>query len=103
MRLGHIYEWARDDRLLFLGALDSIPKEMLDRLPGAYHRALWLKRTSFRGGELHAAVVDLVFEYHFNYDMVFPALNTPLILFHYLRELALPGEPAHARGIEQER
>lgn len=102
IRVGHIYEWAKHDQLLFLGALDAIPKEMTDRLPGSHQRALIVKNTSFQGGELHQAVLELVIEYHLNYDMAFPALNTPLVLFHYLRELALPGESAHMRSIEQE-
>lgn len=92
VRVGHIYEWARNDQLLFLGAFHSLPKEMTDRLPGSYHRALIVKHASLQGGELHQAVLELVLEYHLNYDMVFPPLNTPLQLFRYLRELALPGE-----------
>lgn len=91
VRVGHIYNWAKDDQLLFLGALDSLPQDMLDRLPGPYHRALTVKYASFQGGELHQAVLDLVLEYHLNYEMVFPNINTPLLLLDYLRELALPG------------
>lgn len=91
VRVGHIYNWAKGDQLLFLEALDSLPQEMLDRLPGPYHRALAVKRASFQGGELHQAVLDLVLEYHLNYEMVFPEINTPLLLLDYLRELALPG------------
>lgn len=93
VRVGQIYNWARNDQLLFLGAFDSLPKEMTSRLPGSYHRALVVKHASLQGGELHQAVLELVVEYHLNYDMVFPPLNTPLQLFHYLRELALPGQP----------
>ncbi|KAF3767697.1 hypothetical protein M406DRAFT_254939 [Cryphonectria parasitica EP155] len=100
VRVGQIYEWARSDQLPFLGAFDALPKEMTDRLPGSYHRALMVKHTSFQGGELHQAVLELILEYHLNYDMVFPALNTPLLLFHYLRELALPAEVyVHVRAM----
>lgn len=90
VRVGQAYNWAKDDRLLFLGAFDALPAEMTARLPGSYHRALKVKNTSFRGGELHQAVLELVLDYHLNYEMVFPPLNTPLLLLHYLRELALP-------------
>lgn len=92
VRVGQVYNWAKDDRLLFLGAFDALPGEMTARLPGSYHRALKVKNTSFRGGELHQAVLELVLDYHLNYEMVFPPLNTPLLLLHYLRELALPGK-----------
>lgn len=92
VRVGQVYNWAKDDRLLFLAALDALPAEMTVRLPGSYHRALKVKNTSFRGGELHQAILELVLDYHLNYEMVFPRLNTPLLLLHYLRELALPGK-----------
>lgn len=91
VRVGQIYNWARNDHLLFLEAFEAVPSEMTVRLPGAYHRALKVKHTSFQGGELHQAVLELILEYHLNYEMVFPPLNTPLLLLHYLRELALPG------------
>lgn len=91
VRVGQIYTWAKNDQLLFLEAFEAVPSEMTVRLPGAYHRALKVKHTSFQGGELHQAVLELILEYHLNYEMVFPPLNTPLLLLHYLRELALPG------------
>lgn len=94
VRVGHVYEWAKNDQLPFLGAFDALPKDMTARLPGAYHRALTIRHMSFQGGELHQAVLETVLEYHINYDIAFPALNAPLLLFHYLRELALPGESA---------
>lgn len=100
VRVGHIYNWAKNGQLLFLGALDEVPGEMTLRLPGSYHRALTVKHTSFQGGELHQAVLELILEYHLNYDMVFPPLNTPLLLLHYLRELALPAEVyVHVRAM----
>lgn len=92
VRVGQIYGWARDDRLPFLEAVDAIPEEMTDRLPGSYRRALMVKHASFRGGELHQEILELVLEYHLNFGMAFPPLNTPLLIFHYLRELALPGK-----------
>lgn len=92
IRVGQIYGWARNDQLTFLGAFDSLPKEMTERLPGSYQRALIVKHATLQGGELHQAVLELVLEYHVNLDLAFPALNTTLLLFHYVRELAVPGE-----------
>lgn len=102
VRVGHVYEWARSDQLLFLGAFDALPKDMTDRLPGSYQRALLVKNASLQGGELHQAVLELVLEYHLNYEMAFPALNMPLLLFHYLRELALPGMSIKSRTLLME-
>lgn len=92
VRVGQIYEWAKSNRLLFLGAFDALPKEMTDRLPGSYRRALLVKIAALQGGELHQAVLELVLEYHLNYEMAFPPVNVPLLVFHYLRGLALPGK-----------
>lgn len=92
VRVGDVYNWAKTDQILFLEAVDKIPKEMTDRLPGSYNRALMVRHAPFQGGELHQAVLELVLEYHLNYAMDFPELNTPLLLLHYLRELALPGK-----------
>lgn len=97
VRVGQVYNWAKNDRLLFLGAYDELPGQMMGRLPGPYHRALKVTHTSFRGGELHQAVLELVLEYHLNYEMAFPPLNIPLLLLHYLRELALPGKSTTLR------
>lgn len=100
VRVGQIYNWAKDDHLLFLGAFDALPAQMTARLPGAYHRALKVKNTTFRGGELHEAALELVLDYHLNYEMAFPPLNTPLLLLQYLRELALPTEVyVHVRAM----
>lgn len=92
VRVGQIYNWAKSNQLPFLGALDEMPEELLDRLPGPYHRALTVRNAAFQGGELHQAALDLVLEYHLNYELVFPELNTPLLLLDYLKELALPGQ-----------
>lgn len=92
VRVGHVYDWARSDQLLFLHASSALPKEMSERLPGSYQRALLVRNASLQGGELHEAILELVLEYHLNYDMAFPAVNMPLLLFHYVRELALPGK-----------
>jgi RNA polymerase I-specific transcription initiation factor RRN7 len=92
VRVGQVYNWAKNDQLLFLGAFNALPSEMTARLPGSYQRALKVKNASFRGGELHQAVLELALDYHINYEMTFPPLNTPLLLLQYLRELALPGK-----------
>jgi RNA polymerase I-specific transcription initiation factor RRN7 len=72
--------------------ITEIPFKMRDRLPPQYQKMLRGGYNSLAGGELHAVVTDLVMGYQKNYDMVFPPLNTPLLLLRYLRELALPCE-----------
>ncbi|PSS02114.1 hypothetical protein BD289DRAFT_422602 [Coniella lustricola] len=102
VRIGQIYGWAKNDQLPFLEAIDILPHDMVSRLPGSYHRALTVKHTSFRGGELHQEILELVLEYHLNFGMAFPPINTPLLIFHYLRELALPAEVyVHVRAMSR--
>ncbi|KAI9846588.1 MAG: Pol I core factor CF [Sclerophora amabilis] len=48
--------------------------------------------------DLHRAVLGLAYFYYRNFDMRFPALNTPLLLFKYVKELALPSR-SHLRLI----
>ncbi len=70
---------------------DEIPKPMRDRLPSSYLQRFLARGIALSGGELHKTVLKLVRAYHFNYDMVFPGLNTPALLYQYSRELGLPG------------
>lgn len=112
LRIGDFLRWARSGRLLFIRAVSiprwrilsglepsltqwqitEIPFKMRDRLPPQYQKILRGRLSSLTGGELHTTVTDLVMGYRKNYDMMFPPLNTPLLLSRYLRELALPCE-----------
>lgn len=72
---------------------------MVERLPRPYRVSLNLKRSAFKRGELHSAVADLVLAFDGNFKMRLPKLNYPLMLYQYLRDLALPIEvyPTSAR------
>jgi hypothetical protein len=65
---------------------------MMLRLPIAGTLALQAGRSGLSGGQLHQALLRLIRGFHYNYAMTFPALNTPQVLFQYVRELALPRE-----------
>lgn len=70
----------------------DLPREIQDRMPSAYVKALKLPfRTGLTGGDLYTAVMDLVLSYQLNYEMVFPEANFVSTLVHYAKELALPG------------
>lgn len=92
VRLGDMHRWAKENKLLYRGAIDEIPHNMRDRLPASYQKVLQGRHTHFKGGELHRAVMDLARGYSKNYDMIFPPLNASPMLLRYLRELALPLE-----------
>lgn len=91
----------------FIRILRSIPSEMRDKLPSEFVSILetrvWLFSIHWeclltgagqklvKPEQLHTAVQDMVLFYHRKFDMVFPPLNWPLILFQYIKRLALPG------------
>ncbi|GAB1318802.1 Polymerase i core factor subunit [Madurella fahalii] len=92
VRIGDVFRWARNNQMPFLGATDYVPKDWRDRLPGWAHYSLMTRYATFRGGELHRVVRDLMLGYKENHGLVFPAIPVPPLLFLYIRDLALPPE-----------
>ncbi|KAK4156227.1 hypothetical protein C8A00DRAFT_30925 [Chaetomidium leptoderma] len=92
VRIGDVFRWARNNQMPFLAAIDYVPKEWRDRLPGWAHHSLLTRYARFHGSELHRAVMDLMLGYQENHGMVFPAIPAPPLLFLYLKDLALPPE-----------
>ncbi|PYH41405.1 TFIIB-type zinc finger domain-containing protein [Aspergillus saccharolyticus JOP 1030-1] len=73
----------------FIRVIKDIPREMRDRLP--QHFIAIIETTKLiRAEHLHGAVADLLSYYHNRFDMKFPALNWPFLLYRYIRRLALP-------------
>ncbi|KAI9736039.1 MAG: Pol I core factor CF [Claussenomyces sp. TS43310] len=89
--LGDLHRWARREEIVYLRVVREIPKEMRRRLPGYYLAALE-SRAPLRKDDLHKAVRELVISYKQRFDLVFPPLNAPLILFQHVRHLCLPLE-----------
>lgn len=52
--------------------------------------AYWVLQGLLKAGQLHHAVQELILFYHRKFDMQFPPLNWPIMLFHYIKRLALP-------------
>jgi RNA polymerase I-specific transcription initiation factor RRN7 len=88
---GDIYAWVTDGKLAYRRAIKLLPLAMRDRLPSFYHKALdpsaLLTYSNF-----YIALVDLQIGYEKGHGIVWPVLNVPLLLFRYLKELALPLE-----------
>ncbi|KAI1470463.1 uncharacterized protein F4812DRAFT_417691 [Daldinia caldariorum] len=83
--------WAQRGELEFLAAFNNIPRNVRDRLPAEYHRALQV-RDHIPAGRLQTAVQELVISFKANFDTIFPPLNYPPILARLITELALPVE-----------
>lgn len=88
---GDIHAWATDGHLAYRRAIKLLPLTMRDRLPPAYHAVLDpsapLTHTRF-----YKTLADLQIGYSKDHGITWPALNVPLLLFRYLKELALPLE-----------
>ncbi|KAH8659085.1 hypothetical protein BGZ60DRAFT_414514 [Tricladium varicosporioides] len=89
--LGDFYKWAMHGEIIYMRAIQEIPNEMRSRLPAHYHSAFEI-RAPLRGFNLHRAVLDLVSYFNSNFEMAFPPLNFPLLLFKHIRDLGLPVE-----------
>ncbi|RYP52002.1 hypothetical protein DL768_002798 [Monosporascus sp. mg162] len=83
--------WAQRGDIEFLAAINNVPKNVRDRLPAEYHRALQVQ-DHIRPGHLQAAVQQLIISFHANFDLRFPPLNYVPILVQYIKDLLLPVE-----------
>ncbi|KAF3482967.1 uncharacterized protein GIQ15_02291 [Arthroderma uncinatum] len=89
--VGYVQKWITEDEVPFLRPLRFIPPAMKDRLPAIYHLALDTKNIP-TGDQFHRAVADLVMLYHRDFRVEFPAVNSSLLLFSYIKQLSLPIE-----------
>jgi len=86
-----IYSWVNNGELLYYRAAKEVPLGMRERLPGTYQHLLEpniLKQPQ----KLHQAVVDQLSILSTGFGMVVPSINIPLVLYKWLRQLALPIE-----------
>ncbi|KAM5438832.1 hypothetical protein McanMca71_000656 [Microsporum canis] len=89
--IGYMQRWVTEDEIPFMRPLRFIPSEMKDRLPAIYHVAFETKNVPI-GDQFHRAVADLVMLYYRGFSIEFPAINSSLLLFSYVKQLALPIE-----------
>ncbi|PFH62716.1 hypothetical protein XA68_12394 [Ophiocordyceps unilateralis] len=88
-----LLNWANDGGMPYKTVFRDLPREMQERMPNPYARALKLPlRDSLTGEELSRTVMDLGLSYHLNYDMVFPEPRHVPLLVQYAKSLALPVE-----------
>ncbi|KAF2089632.1 hypothetical protein K490DRAFT_37491 [Saccharata proteae CBS 121410] len=87
--LGDLYSWAASGELLYYRALQSTPYEMRARLPGSYVTALD-PDAMIKPAHLETSVQALATAYIRDVGMSIPPLNHPLLLFRYMKDLALP-------------
>jgi RNA polymerase I-specific transcription initiation factor RRN7 len=88
---GDIYAWVIDGKLPYRRAIKSLPLAMRDRLPPAY-RGVLDPSAPITHTRFYKTLADLQISYSKDHGIIWPALNVPLLLFRYLKELALPIE-----------
>ncbi|KAI1148815.1 hypothetical protein F4825DRAFT_464607 [Nemania diffusa] len=86
---GDFVNWAQKGDLDFLAALNQTPRNVRDRLPPEYHRALQV-RDHLPAGRLQTAVQQLVISFKINFDMTIPSLNYVPIMIRFITDLVLP-------------
>ncbi|KAI3317452.1 hypothetical protein HD806DRAFT_369993 [Xylariaceae sp. AK1471] len=88
---GDIHSWVQKGELDFLAAFNQIPRNVRDRLPPEYHRALQVQ-DHLPLGRLQSTVQQLVMSFKVNFDMTIPPLNYVPVLIRLITDLILPIE-----------
>jgi hypothetical protein len=70
--------------------IKEVPKDMRSKLPAHFYSALEI-RAPLKGAALHGTTLELVRFYNLQFEMVFPPLNSPLLIYKHVRDLGLPG------------
>ncbi|KAH7385533.1 hypothetical protein DE146DRAFT_210351 [Phaeosphaeria sp. MPI-PUGE-AT-0046c] len=86
---GDIYAWVTDGKMAFRRAIKLLPLAMKDRLPSSYHSVL-NPQTMMSYRRLYTTLTNLQISFEKEHGMLWPPLNVQLLLFRYIRELALP-------------
>lgn len=88
---GDIYNWVTEGNLAYRGAIKLLPLTMRDRLPPSHHATL-NPNALLRYKRFYAAVTDIQTNFTNDHKIVWAPLNYRLLLFRYLKQLALPLE-----------
>jgi RNA polymerase I-specific transcription initiation factor RRN7 len=91
MTPGDIYAWVTDGKMAYRRAIKLLPLAMKDRLPSSYHAVLD-PQTMMSYKRFYTTLTNLEISFEKEHGVQWPALNVQLLLFRYLKELALPLE-----------
>ena len=90
--IGEFHRWATQGDIPFIRAIRLVPDIIKGKLPAEYFNALDTT-TTLELDQLRSVVNDLVRFYSHHFGLILPRLNAPLLLFKYIRSLALPDQP----------
>lgn len=86
-----VHKWANDGELLYYRASREVPLGMRERLPGRYQELLE-PQDLLQAEALHRCILERLAIWQKDHGMAVPRLNTPLVLYRWMRDLALPIE-----------
>ncbi|KAJ0422480.1 hypothetical protein BJY00DRAFT_77699 [Aspergillus carlsbadensis] len=89
VRIADFHRLATRNDIPYYRVLNIIPRDMKEKLPQQY-MALFETTSLLKCEDLHTAVYDLVSYYRRQFEMQFPPLNAPALLYRLIRRLALP-------------
>ncbi|KAI1297969.1 hypothetical protein F5Y03DRAFT_368838 [Xylaria venustula] len=81
--------WVQRGDMEYLSALNQMPRNVRDRLPPEYHRALQV-RDHLTTGRLHSTAQQFVISLKVNFDITTPPLNYVPIMLRFITDLVLP-------------
>jgi RNA polymerase I-specific transcription initiation factor RRN7 len=88
---GDVYAWVTDGKMAYRGAIKLLPLAMRDRLLSSYH-AMLAPQIMMSYKRFYATLTSLKISFETDHGVLWPALNVPLLLYRYIKELALPLE-----------
>ncbi|KAF2870713.1 hypothetical protein BDV95DRAFT_574423 [Massariosphaeria phaeospora] len=88
---GDLDSWVTDGKIPYMGAIKRVPLSMRDRLPANYHAVLD-PNSLLKLNRFYSTLADLQASLQKEYGIIWPPLNSPLLRFRYIKELALPLE-----------
>ncbi|KAL2822589.1 hypothetical protein BJX63DRAFT_126648 [Aspergillus granulosus] len=89
VRVADIHQLATRNDIPYYRALNHIPRDMKEKLPQEFMALLDTTRL-LKPEDLHTAIFDLLLFYRHRFEVQFPPLNVPALLYRLIRRLALP-------------
>ena len=88
---GDLHRWAACGQMPYNDALAELPEAMRQPLDHDFLQC-FEPVTLIRTGQIQHAIVIMAVAYHRVFHMKFPPINLPLLLYRYIKHLALPLE-----------
>lgn len=89
--VGDLLQWVHDGELLYYRASREVPLGMRERLPGRFQELLE-PQTLLNPESLHQCILETLTTLNTAFGMTVPAINSPIVLYRWIRILGLPIE-----------